>query len=166
LKHAPRPCLDSGSMSRPIRIASLVVSVAAGVLAGCGGGGGSEQVTRAELVKRADAICAAEQASFDRVQAHPPPSSRVAAEQTDELIGAAESANSELRGLAPPDRLEAAYMHYLEARDRAVDQMKRGKQAADEADSGAYGAAQAAEAREATRRAKLARKLGLKVCGA
>src|SRR3954451_23225515 len=95
-------------MSRPIWIVSLVASVAAGVLAGCGGGDGSEQVTPAELVKRADAICAAEQASFDHVQAHPPPSPSVAAEQTDELIGAAESANSKLRGLAPPDRLGGA----------------------------------------------------------
>ena len=42
--------------------------------------------------------------------------------------------------------------------------MKRGEQAADDQDSAAYGAAQAAVAREASRRAKLARALGLKVC--
>jgi hypothetical protein len=153
-------------MSRPSWIASLVVSVAAGMLAGCGGGGGSDQVSAAELVKRADAICTAEKASFDSVQAHPPPSAKVAADQTDELIRATESANSKLHGLAPPDRLEATYDRYLEARDRAVDQMKRGKQAADDQDSAAYGAAQAAVARESTERAKLARRLHLKVCSA
>jgi hypothetical protein len=151
-------------MSRPIRLAPLVGSLVAVLLAGCGGGGGSEQVSASELVQRADAICATERASFDRVQAHAPPSAKVASEQTGELIQATETASSKLRELQPPDQLKAAYDRYLEARDRAVDRMKHGEDAADEEDSAAYGAAQAAVAREAPQRKKLARALGLKVC--
>jgi hypothetical protein len=146
-------------------IAPLLVSIATGVLAGCGGGSGSEQVSAAELVKRADAICAAEKASFNRVQAHPPPNAKIAAEQTDELVQATESASAQLRDLRPPQDLQSAYGRYLEARDRVIDQMNRGKDAAQDQDSAGYGAAQAAVAREAPERRKLARAVGLKVCG-
>src|SRR4051794_6961141 len=150
-------------MSRPRLLCPLVVSLVAGLLGGCGGGGGSEPVSAGELVQKADAICAAEQTSFDRVQAHAPPSAKVAAEQTGELIDATQTASSKLRDLEPSDRLKAPYDRYLEARDRALDRMKHGQDAADEADSAAYGAAQAAVAREAPERNKLARALGLKV---
>ena len=130
---------------------------------GCGGGG-SERVTAPELVQRADAICAKERGSFARIQAHPPPNASVAADQTDELIQVTEDANAQLRDLKPPEQLQSSYDRYLEARDRAVDQMNRGKDAAQDQDSAAYGAAQAAIARDATQRRRLARALGLRVC--
>ena len=133
-------------------------------LAGCGGGGSPKQVSAAELVQRADEICAREQHSFGRIQAHPPPNASVAADQTDELVKATEDASSQLRALKPPDQLAPAYDRYLAARDRAVDQMKRGKDAAENQDSAAYGAAQAAVARDAPQRRKLARAVGLKTC--
>ena len=131
---------------------------------GCGGSGGKDEVTAAELVQRADAICGKERSTFAQVQAHPPPNASVAADQTGELVKATESASSQLRELKPPEELQAAYDRYLEARDRAVEQMKRGKDAADDRDSAAYGAAQAAVAREAPQRRKLAQALGLKAC--
>jgi hypothetical protein len=131
--------------------------------AGCGGGG-KDQVTAAELVARADAICREERGTFDRVQAHPPPNASIAANQTGVLLKATERANSALRDLNPPDQLKAQYDRYLEARDRAVDQMKRGQDAAEDRDSAEYGAAQAAVAREAPQRRKLAQALGLKAC--
>ena len=43
--------------------------------------------------------------------------------------------------------------------------MKKGQDAADNQDSHAYGAAQAAVSRSASERSKLAKSLGLKVCG-
>jgi hypothetical protein len=151
-------------MSWPRWIAPVLLSIAsAAVGTGCGGGG-SEQVSAAELVQKADAICAKERSSFDRIQAHPPPNASIAADQTGELIQATEDANSQLSDLKPPDDLQSAYERYLEARERAVDQMKRGKDAADDQDSADYGAAQAAVARDATQRRKLAQALGFKVC--
>ena len=152
-------------MLRPRLIAPVVLSVViGGVISGCGGG--SERVSAAELMERADAICAKERSTFARIQAHPPPNASVAADQTGELIQATEDANSDLRSLKPPEELEAAYDRYLEARGRAVDQMKRGKDAADDQEPTAYGAAQAAVARDATQRRKLAQALHLKICSA
>ena len=150
-------------MSEPRWIAFALVLVAGGLVAGCGGGG-SEPVSAAELVQKADAICATENASFDRIQAHPPPNASVAADQTAELIKVTQDANSHLRELKPPEGLQSAYARYLEARDRVIEHMNRGRDAAQNQDSAAYGAAQAAVAREAPQRKKLARALELKVC--
>jgi hypothetical protein len=150
-------------MFRPRWIAPTVVFLVTGVIAGCGGGG-SDQVTAAELVQRADSICGKERSSFGRIQAHPPPNASVAADQTDALIKVSQDANSQLRGLKPPDRIQPAYDRYLAARDQVIGQMKRGKDAADSQDSTAYGAAQGAVARDAPQRRKLAQSLGLKIC--
>jgi ElaB/YqjD/DUF883 family membrane-anchored ribosome-binding protein len=152
-------------MFRTSRFLLILPAVALLALDGSGcGGGGNDQVTAAELIQKADAICGKERSSFDRIQAHPPPNASVAADQTDELVRATEDANSQLRDLKPPDQLQSSYDRYLEARDRAVDQMKRGKDAAEDQNSSAYGAAQAAVARDAPQRHKLARALGFKVC--
>jgi hypothetical protein len=163
LKHAPRPWLESAAMFRLRWIAPTAILLVAGPIAGCGGGG-SDQVSAAELVQRADAICVKERSSFGRIQAHAPPNASVAADQTDALIKASQDANSQLRDLKPPDQLQSAYDRYLAARDRVIDQMKRGEDAAEGQDSTAYGAAQAAVARDAQQRRKLARSLGLKIC--
>ena len=151
-------------MSRPRWIALLLVSIATGMLAGCGGGGGSERVTAAELVQKADEICAKERSSFARIQKHPPPNPSAATDQTEALIMVTRDANSQLRDLQPPEALQSAYDRYLEARDRVLEEMNRGKDAAQNQDSAAYGAAQAAVARDAPQRRKLAHALGLKAC--
>ena len=51
-----------------------------------------------------------------------------------------EDANSQLGELKPPEALQSAYDRYLAARDRVIDQMKHGKDAAESQDSAAYGA--------------------------
>jgi hypothetical protein len=150
-------------MSRHRWSALVPISAVTVALAACGGGG-KQQVSAAELVQRADAICRQERSGFDRIQAHPPPNASIAADQTGELIQITENANSDLRDLEPPDELRASYDRYLEARERVVDQMKRGKDAAENQASAAYGAAQAAVAGDAPQRRKLAQELGLKVC--
>src|SRR5262245_52022395 len=151
-------------MFRASRLLAPISTVAILALVG-GCGGASDQVSPAELVQKGDAICRVEHTSFARVQAHPPPNASVAADQTAELIQASERANSALRELEPPDQLRSPYDRYLEARDRVVAEMKRGRAAAENQDSAAYGAAQATVAREAPERHELARALGLKVCG-
>jgi hypothetical protein len=151
-------------MFRPRWIAVIVLSAASGMTLAACGGGGSERVSPAELVQKADAICSKERDSFVRIQAHPPPNASVAADQTDELIKATKGANAQLRDLKPPEQLQSSYDSYLQARDRVIDEMNRGKDAAQDQDSAAYGAAQAAVARDAPQRRKLARSLGLRVC--
>ena len=150
-------------MPRLRSIGLIALLVAVGMVTGCGGGG-SERVSAAELVQRADEICAKERSSFGHIQAHPPPNASLAADQTDELIKVTEDANSQLREMKPPEQLQSAYDRYLAARDRVTDQMKHGKDAAESQDSAAYGAAQAAVARDAPQRKKLAQSLGLRVC--
>ena len=151
-------------MSRAGRLLAPTSTLAILALGGACGGG-SDQVSAAELVQKGDSICRVERSSFARVQAHPPPNASVAADQTAELIQATERANSALRDLEPPDQLRSPYDRYLEARDRVVAEMKRGRDAAENQDSAVYGAAQAAVARDAPERHQLARALGLKVCG-
>jgi hypothetical protein len=149
-----------------LRLATLAapaVAIAA-VPGGCGSG--KEQVGAAELKQKADAICREEQGRFERIQAHPPPNSTIAADQTKELIDVSDAASSDLRDLEPPESLGGAYDAYLEARDRVVDQMKRGREAAEERDAAGYAAAQSAVAKSAPERRRLAAALGLRLCGA
>jgi hypothetical protein len=151
-------------MSRARWIPTIVPALVLVVLtAGCGGG--KEQVSAAELVQKGDQICRTEQAKFSQIQAHPPANASNAADQTKELIQAAESASSQLGNLEPPDALRRPLESYLSARDRAIDQMKHGQDAADDQDSRAYGSAQAAVVHSAPERKKLARSVGFKVCG-
>jgi hypothetical protein len=149
------------SRARPI---SLVIPALAILALAAGCGGGKSQVTAAELVQKADGICRQEQTKFSQIQTHPPANAPDAADQTKELIQTAESADSQLGDLEPPDDLRSPFESYLAARDRAIDQMKHGQDAADKQDSRAYGAAQATVVRTAPERRKLAQAVGLKVC--
>jgi hypothetical protein len=132
---------------------------------GCGGGG-KQQVTAAELVQKADQACRQEQAKFREIQATPPASAPDAADQTKELIQVAEDASSAIDDLEPPDALRTQLDSYLGARDRAIDEMKKGQSAAEDQDSRGYGAAQSAVVKTAPQRRKLADSIGFKVCSA
>ena len=144
----------------PIVVPALAI---AAVGAGCGGGG-KEQVSAAELVEKGDAICRDEQTKFKQIQAHPLGNASDAADQTKILIQVTENANSGLGDLEPPEALRAPLDSYLSARDRAIDQMNAGQDAAENQDSRAYAAAQAAVVHTAPQRKKLAVSLGFRVC--
>jgi hypothetical protein len=149
-------------VSRPQRIAgALFARIAVAAASGCGG---KEQVSASELVQKGDAACRDEQSRFDEVQAHPPANASEAADQTSALVSAAEEANDKLRDLEPPDDLQSRYDAYLDSRDRATEQIKKGEDAAKSQDATAYGAAQSAVANTAPQRSKLARAVGFKVC--
>jgi hypothetical protein len=139
------------------------VAILALEAAGCGGGG-KQQVSAAELVQKGDQICRDEQTKYKQIQAHPLANASEAADQTKELIQVSESANSGLGDLEPPEAQRAPLESYLSARDRAIDQMKAGQDAAENQDSKAYAAAQAAVVHSAPQRKKLAVSLGFRVC--
>jgi hypothetical protein len=147
---------------RPALLLVLPIAVAGVLGAGCGGG--KQQVTAAELVQKADQACREEQVKFRQIQATPPANASEAADQTKELIDVAESASSAIDELEPPDSLATQLASYLSARGEAIDQMKKGQDAADNQDSNGYGAAQAAVVKSAPQRSKLADQLGFKVC--
>jgi hypothetical protein len=140
----------------------LPILLIAAMGAGCGGG--KEQVTAAELDQKADQICTMEQTKFKQIQAQPPANASEAADQTKALIDAAESASSQIDDLEPPDAIRGALDIYLGSRDQAIDEMKKGQDAAENQDSTGYGTAQAAVAKSAPQRKKLADSLGFKVC--
>ena len=143
----------------------LVVIPALAILSlGIGCGGGTQQVTAAELVQKADQACREEQSKFREIQAKPPANASDAADQTKELIKVAEAASSAIDDLEPPDELRTPLEGYLSARNGAIDEMKKGQDAADDQDSRAYGAAQAAVDKSAPQRRKLADSIGFKVC--
>ena len=107
-----------------------------------------------------------EQTKFKQIQAQPPANASEAADQTKQLIAAAESASSAIDDLEPPDALRGALDVYLGSRDDAIDLMKKGQDAAENQDSRTYGTAQAAVSKSAPQRKKLAESLGFKVCSA
>jgi outer membrane biogenesis lipoprotein LolB len=131
--------------------------------AGCGGGG-KQQVSAAELAQKADQACRQEQTRFRQIQARPPANASEASDQTKALVQAAEDASSAISDLEPPAELRTKFDTYLSARNRAVDQLKKGQDAADNQDQRAYGAAQAAITKGSPQRKKLAGDLGFKVC--
>jgi hypothetical protein len=144
----------------PLAVALLLIAATA--LAGCGGG--KEQVTSVELVQKGDQICTDEADRFNQIQSAPPASATAAKDQTSELVDAAESAHSDLQNLDPPDAQQPTYDSYLDAHQAAINQIKRGEDAAENQDSATYGAAQEAVAKSAPQRQKLASQLGFKVC--
>ena len=148
-----------------LRSAAIVTAAIPALVVAAGCGSSAQQVSATELAQKADAICRDEQSKFDQIQAHPPANASIAADQTKELIDVTNAASSDLRDLEPPDQLSGPYGAYLQARDDAVDQMKRGQDAADNQDSAGYSAAQTAVAQSSPRRQRLAAAVGLKECG-
>lgn len=142
---------------------ALVISLV-GVILAAAGCGGPQKVSAAELVQRGDAICRELQDKFNQIQAQPPANASGAVDQTKDLVGAAEDAQSSLRDMEAPQPLQGPYERYLEARDRAIEQLKAGLDAAENQDGTAYGAAQQAMAQNAPRRKQLAESLGFRVC--
>jgi hypothetical protein len=140
---------------------ALVGLIAVAAAAGCGG---KQQVSAAELVQEGDDICRDEQSKFNEVQAQAPANASEAVDQTKDLVSAAEDANDRLENLEPPAALQSRYSAYLDARDRATDQIKQGQDAAEKQDSTAYGAAQSSLVQTAPQRRRLAGALGFKVC--
>jgi hypothetical protein len=143
-------------------LAAVSSALALAGAAGCGGG--TEDVSAEELVTRGDEICRDGAERFAELQAEPPANASEATELTDDLIAVSEDVLNELRDLRPPQEVEPAYNRYLEARGRALEFFRRGKDAAEAQDAKAYAAAQEGVAGSAGERRKLAEAVGFEVC--
>jgi hypothetical protein len=150
-------------MSRRVRhLAGAMAAAALAVGSGCGGD--DEQLDAAELVSRGDEICREGQQSFAEIQEGELANARDAVGQTDELLGVARDELDELRDLNPPEELQQPYDLYLEARERAVDLLQQGRDAAADRDAAGYSKAQQGLADGARERRRLARAVGFQVC--
>jgi hypothetical protein len=138
----------------------LLGSVA--LLAGCGDSG---PLGAKELVARGDRICGQGQQRFAEIQSTPPANAADAADQTGALIEVSRQELAQLRDLEPPAELVGPMELYLQARQRALELLERGRSAAESRDRDRYAAAQASSRRIAPKRAELARRVGFRVCG-
>lgn len=148
-------------MTRPTGIVAIAILLAVG---GCGGSAGP--VSSGELVDQADELCSAEQRRFDEIQQRPPATAEDAVEQTEELLEVAAETQEGLEEIEPPSDLSRAYERYLEARRRGqLELIDRGREAAERHDRVSYGSAQDKSIEAGRERRRLARAVGLEVCG-
>lgn len=81
--------------------------------AGCGGGGGSERLSRDDYVAKADAICLA---TVEKRQALPVPTGLAGIPRyVDRALPLLDAARSDLRALRPPPELEDEVADWLAA---------------------------------------------------
>jgi predicted small lipoprotein YifL len=144
----------------------LVLAAFAALLASAAGCGddGPREVSASELVAKGDARCEEGRQRFAEIQQTALRNANDAADQTRDLIDAANDELNDLRDLVPPDELADAYDAYLDSRVRAIEVMKQGLDAAERDDDKAYVDAQARAAAGAASRTTLAEAVGFMVC--
>jgi Putative metallopeptidase len=96
-------------------IGSAAVALAAIVLAGCGGSGGSSDLSKAELVSKANAICSTSTATINKIQAPADFSSNAvaAAAYLDKVLKFEQSGVDRLKALKPASDVKADYEAYM-----------------------------------------------------
>jgi hypothetical protein len=104
----------------PLRLLLLAVAVPAFVAAGCGGG--SDRLTKAEFVTRADAICAKyERRVRAAMRGVPAGDSAQLATAIERVLPVIREGNDELRALSPPENLQSRYDRWMQLADGEVD---------------------------------------------
>ena len=138
-------------------VASL--AAAAALAAGCGDSGPS----KADFVKKADALCA------QTNKAHPPQpqpkNAKEAAKQQAEEIQIREALDKKLKALDVPDDLKEDFDAYNAGTQKIIAVIRRMKADADKNDEKKFGVDNQAFTKAAADREKSAVKLGFKTCG-
>ena len=123
-----------------------------------------EDLSTAEFIGRGDQICKEAHDAFVEVQANPPQTSREAADLNERLASIADDEREELAELAEPPALSSLIGRYLEARERGIEALNRGADAAREEDDDTYRAEKQALEREQADRRRLAVQIGFSEC--
>jgi len=121
-------------------------------------------LTAEQLVAQGDEICKQSQQRFSEIQSKPPANASDAVDQTEQLIDSATEELDSLRGLTPPPELSDAYSSYLDAKQKALDLLKEGRDAADKQDAKRYGELQSEVAKQGAERQQLAKAVGFTAC--
>jgi hypothetical protein len=124
----------------------------------------ADELSREELIAEGNEICAEAQAAFADLQADPPTTAREAADLTEQLIGISEDELEEIGDLDAPAELDDELDRYLDARERGIELLRDGLEAARDEDATAYAEAQASVAEDQVERLKLAREVGFTEC--
>jgi hypothetical protein len=123
-----------------------------------------KEVSRSELIARADQLCLEAHTAFVRLQQTPPQTAEQAAELTGGLVGIAEDELARIAELDVPAELEPQVEAYLRARERGIEALRAGRAAAEEDDASAYEQAQEDLQRSQAERSRLAREVGFYQC--
>lgn len=127
-----------------------------------------DELSARDFVAQGDALCRDAHEQFEDAQgAGPPQTASQAEDLTDALIAIAEEERDALADLEVPAELSEPVERYLEARDRGIDALHDGLEAAKDADPLAYETAQAElAATQLDPRFHLARDIGFHDCSA
>jgi hypothetical protein len=135
---------------RPANRTGLAVAIAAllGVLIALAalldlGPFADDELTAEQFIAQGDEICREAHDEFLDLQDNPPRTPSDAAELTGGLIEVAEEERDAISDLREPESLSDEVERYLEARDRGIDVMRDGLEAAEDADAEKYEALQA-----------------------
>ena len=149
-----------------MRVGLVIAAVGLALLAGCGGNGGGGALTKDEFVQEADAICADVEGKLEDTQAELESATtpEELAQAIDESIPAVRDGVDRLRGLEPPDDLQAQVDEWLELTERNLGRLEDLRDAAEQGDQRALQEiATEAEADE-ERADGVAREIGLDDC--
>jgi hypothetical protein len=147
---------------RAVAMAGVLAASTLGAFAGCGSD--SDELSEEELVAEGNEICLEAREAFAELQDAPPTTAREAADLTEQLLGIAEDELDQISALEPPSDLQDELDSYLAARERGIELLRDGLEAAESEDAAAYADAQAAIAAEQVERLELARAVGFTEC--
>jgi hypothetical protein len=128
-----------------------------------------QPLTRSELIRRADRICAESQGSFKQVREEFPEARE---EETpdvaysERLVDISTPAVMKLRALDPPGSVQVAYEEYVQAQARVKAYDRQALREAKAGDASAYVRARELRNNEQLLRHELAQEVGLEVCSA
>jgi protein kinase-like protein len=125
----------------------------------------STPLRRAELIERADAICADSQDAYKEVRGEfPAGEEALDVAYSEKLVGISTPAVSRFKALEPPASVREPYERYLRAQQRVHKYDVQALNAARAEHTNAYLAARERRDNEARERYDLAREIGLKTC--
>jgi Protein kinase domain len=138
------------------------------------GGGGQtgkqpQPLSRAELIAKADAICADSQTSFEEVRAEFPEAMQEEAPDvgySEALVGVSTPAVKRFTALNPPPSVRQPYEEYVQAQQRVHKYDVQALRAARSEHTSEYLAARERRDNGQRERYELAREIGLKTCSA
>ncbi|MDQ3729280.1 MAG: hypothetical protein M3355_06785 [Actinomycetota bacterium] len=152
-----RTGLAAGILAAVVLVAVLAIALDLGPFA-------DDELSSAEFLSQGDEICAQAHDEFLEIQASTPRTADDAASQVEALIEVAEEEGAGLSDLDPPASLDESVADYLADRDKGIEILRDGLEAARADDAEAYEEAQAGLASEQKRRQNTAQKLGFNQC--
>lgn len=149
----------------PRRLLAAVAAVAVVIVIGCGEKEEAAPASADAATAAGDEICAAATREISALRADAAPRTpKDAAELTGRVLAAHEQEIAGLRELAVPDELRPDLDRYLAARERGLEPLREGLDAARAGNPTAYARAQAEAAAGQVRRTELARAVGFSEC--